>query len=109
MPTTVIVRQDLLSQIIADPKVRAALRSIADDLAPSVRRIALEVGAVAYAESVAREGGTRPGTKSAQHIRRPYERVLITARDAAAREWGDVGVQKQAILARAIAAAGAAR
>jgi len=108
MGTTVKVGQDLLSQVIASPKVRAGIRSVADDLAPSVRRIALEVGAVAYAESVVREGGTRPGTKSVEHIRRPYERVLITARDAAAREWGDVNVQKQAILARAIAAAGAA-
>jgi len=99
-PKTVIGR-DVTAQALKSPKVRAELRKRRDVVLDKAFRIAMAGGHTKFALALRAEDGTRPGTKSSSGIRRPYSRVIAGSADATSLEYGDVGVNRQAILRRA--------
>lgn len=103
MPKVVIGR-GIIDQAAASPKVKQALRDKRDRILPRAKRIAYSEGAKEFGDSLRAEDGVRPGTKSSGGYKRPFSRVIATSADATAREHGDVGVSKQAILRRAMGA-----
>lgn len=100
----VVVTKDLIRTAMNDPKVRAELRSLGRAVMDEVERVAREAGLDDFADGVRLETGKRPGTKSPEGLARPFARVLVASADAMQHEYGDVGVEKQAILRRAAAA-----
>lgn len=97
----VIIGHDVVAAAMRSSKVRPALAARRDQVLGNARRIAAAAGAAAVARSLRSESGTRPGTKATTGIRRPFERVTATAPDAADREYGNVGVRRDAIMRRA--------
>jgi hypothetical protein len=75
------------AQAIDSHATRAVLRTVADRIATTARRLAAAEGADI---SIGRESGTRPKG-------RPYERVTAEA----ATEWGQQFAPRRRILARA--------
>jgi hypothetical protein len=99
-----LVSKRTLDEAAASPAVRAALRAKAKRVLPRAQRLAYAAGAKEFGDSLRIEEGTRPGTKSPSGIKRAYVRIIATSEDATAREHGDVGVPKQAILRRSAGA-----
>lgn len=100
----VVVTKDLIRTAMNDPAVRAELRSLGRAVMDEVEREARAAGLIEFADGVRLETGQRPGTKSPEGLARPFARVLVASADALQQEYGDVGVEKQAILRRAAAA-----
>lgn len=101
--TKVVIGRDILDAVSSAPPTRAALTDRARQILPVAVGIARSEGAAEFAASLRIESGTRPGAHSSEGIRRPFSRVIATSPDAVGREHGDVNVQKQAIMARAVA------
>lgn len=89
--------------VLENPKVASAMMDTAERILPIAKRIAYQDGARKFADSLRIESGTRPGTKSPTGIRRPYVRVIAGSEDASAQEYGDVGMPKKRLFARAAA------
>lgn len=100
----IVIGKSILDEAARSAEVRRALRDKAERVLPRAQRLAYAAGAKAFGDSLRVEEGTRPGTKSPTGIKRPYARVIATSADATAQEYGDVGVNKQAILRRAMGA-----
>lgn len=97
---------DGVAQAMETDTVRAALAAVADGVLPRAVGLANAAGAYSFARSLHRESGTRPGSHAAGGLRRPFERVIADSEGAEAVEHGDVGVTRQAILARATGGGG---
>lgn len=102
MGARVQLAKSTIREAMTNRQVRAKLKEVADVIGPEVRRLALEAADQLLAESVRIEQGTRPGTKSPEGFARPYARVLIADPRASSYEYGDEGVDKAAIIRRAI-------
>lgn len=89
--------------VLENPKITSAMLDTAERALPIARRIAYQDGARKFADSLRIESGTRPGTKSPTGIRRPYVRVIAGSEDAAAQEYGDMGMPKKRFFARTAA------
>jgi hypothetical protein len=100
----VVLARETIDAAAASPEVRRALREKAQRIAPRAQRLAYAAGAREFAEGIRVVEGTRPGTKSPKGIRRPFARVEARSADASDREHGNVGVNRQAILRRAMGA-----
>lgn len=97
----VVVGKRTLKEAMAKYEVRRKLREVADVIGPIAIRMALEASNEFLAESIRIENGTRPGTNSPNGFARPYSRVVATSEGALAQEYGDVGVDRTAIIRRA--------
>lgn len=92
---------DGITEAMQTDTVRHGIDEVADGILPRAVAIARAAGAVSFAESLRREDGTRPGSKAVGGFHRPFARVIATSEGAEAVEHGDVGVTRQAVLARA--------
>lgn len=65
-----------LNQLLASPQIRAQLQQRMDRALPRTRAIALQAGAVGFAESLRIETGVRPGKQARDGLQRPYARLV---------------------------------